>query len=279
MYNFPMRNTILTLGFALAMAGCATQKAELAQVRFLHWNVAQFSGGAAKVATVKEADGPAMAARFRSFVDAVGADVVGITQYSENFTTNGSLKSADAVFAGYTKSVGPAKGAQCNALFFKPGFATPAEDKDVFYAEHFEKTYYKAVKFIVKGVPVWFVQTQLDCHNYLMGHHADRASQMKELIEAFREEPNVVIAGDFRVGIHSPGGRCFPAPEEYEVFEKAGYELVNLHGTGTYPIDNPLQPVDNIIVKGLSISGVQFLEADRLSDHLAISCTLTVHPK
>ena len=274
-----MRNTILTLAFAFAMAGCTTQKAELAQIRFLHWNVAQFSGGGAKAATIKEADGPAMAARFRSFVDASGADVIGVTQYGENFTTNGSLKSADAVFKGYEKSVGPKKGAQCNAVFFKPGVATLAEEKDVFYAEHFEKTYYKAAKLVIKGVPVWFVQTQLDCHNYLMGHHADRANQMKELIAAFREEPNVVIAGDFRVGIRIPGGRCFPAPEEYDVFEKAGYELVNLHGTGTYPVTNPLQPVDNIIVKGLSISDVRFLEADRLSDHMALSCVLTVHPK
>ena len=59
----------------------------------------------------------------------------------------------------------------------------------------------------------------------------------------------------------------------------AGYELVNLHGTGTYLVANPLQPVDNAIEKGLSISDVRFLGADRLSDHMALSCVLTDHPK
>ena len=37
------------------------------------------------------------------------------------------------------------------------------------------------------------------------------------------------------------------------------------------------QPIDNVIMKGLEISEVRFLEGDRLSDHLAISCKLTVY--
>ena len=102
---------------------------------------------------------------------------------------------------------------------------------------------------------------------------------MKKLIEDFRGEPNVVIAGDFRVGVRIPGKRCFPAPEEYKVFENAGYELANLFGTATYPVDSPIQPIDNIIVKGVGISEVRFMEAGRLSDHLAISCLLTVYSK
>ena len=100
---------------------------------------------------------------------------------------------------------------------------------------------------------------------------------MKKLIEDFKDEPYVVIAGDFRVGVRIPGKRCFPAPEEYKVFEKAGYELANCFGTGTYPVDSPIQPLDNVLLKGIGISEVRFLDADRLSDHLAISCLLTIY--
>lgn len=271
--------TILSFALACALAGCATPKKEVVQVQFLHWNVSHFSGGAAKVATIRVSDGPAMSSRFRTFIDTVGADVVGVSAYSENFTTNGSLKSADAVFKGYDRSVGPAKDAQCNAVFYNAGSASLSDEKTVFYASHNEDTYYQAVKLNVHGLPVWFVQTQLDGRIYQNGHQKDRANQMAELIAAFKDEPYVVIAGDFRVGVRVPGGRCFPAPEEYEVFRKAGYELANPFGTGTYPVVNPLQPVDNVIVKGFSLSDVRFLEADRLSDHMAVSCKLTAIAK
>ena len=220
-----------------------------------------------------------MSAKFVKFIDSVGADVVGITEYSENFTTNGSMKASTALFEGYAKSVGPAKGDVCNAIFFKSAKAAKIDEKDVFFERHFEDTYYKAVKLNVSGVPVWFVQTHLDSNTYLSGHSKDREEQMKKLIEDFRDEPHVVIAGDFRVGVRVPGKRCFPAPEEYKVFEKAGFELVNLFGTGTYPVESPIQPLDNIIVKGAGISEVRFLDADHLSDHLAISCNLTIYGK
>ena len=61
------------------------------------------------------------------------------------------------------------------------------------------------------------------------------------------------------------------------MFEKAGYELANCFGTGTYPVDSPIQPLDNVLLKGIGISEVRFLDADRLSDHLAISCLLTIY--
>ena len=272
-----MRNIIFAVAVACVAAGCSTGKVERAQVHFLHWSVSHFSDGTYSVASIPESDGDKMAAKYVKFLNSVDADVVGITEYNENFTTNGSMKASTALFKGYEKSVGPAKGDVCNAIFFKSGKASKIEEKDVFFERHFEDTYYKAVKLNVSGVPVWFVQTHLDSNTYLSGHRKDREEQMKKLIEDFKDEPNVVIAGDFRVGVRVPGKRCFPAPEEYKVFEKAGYELANLFGTGTYPVESPLQPLDNILLKGVGISEVRFLEADRLSDHLAISCKLSIY--
>ena len=274
-----MRNIIIAVAVAFVAAGCATNHVEQTSVRFLHWSVSHFGDGTHSVASIPESKGKEMAAKYVKFLNSVDADVIGITGYDENFTTNGSMKSATAVFGGYEKAVGPAKGDVCNAIFFKPGKATKIDEKDVFFERHFEDTYYKAVKLNVSGVPIWFVQTHLDSNTYLSGHGKDREAQMKKIIEDFRNEPYVVIAGDFRVGVRIPGKRCFPAPEEYKVFEKAGYELANLFGTGTYPVDSPIQPLDNIMLKGLGISEVRFIEADRLSDHLAISCLLTVYNK
>lgn len=274
-----MRNIVFAVVAACMAAGCATKQVERTNVRFLHWNAGHFSGGACSVASIPESQGKEMAAKYVKFLNSVDADVVGITEYSEDFTTNGSMKASTVLFNGYEKSVGPAKGDVCNAIFFKPGTATKIDEKDVFFESHFEDTYYKAVKLNVSGTPVWFVQTHLDSNTYLSGHGQDREEQMKKLIEDFCDEQYVVIAGDFRVGVRVPGNRCFPAPEEYKVFEKAGFELVNLFGTGTYPVESPIQPLDNIIVKGVGISEVRFLDADYISDHLAISCKLTIYGK
>ena len=272
-----MRNIVLAFAVACVAAGCATKQVERASFRFMHWSVSHFSEGGYSVASIPDSEGKAMAAKYVKFLDSVDADVVGISGYDENFTTNGSMKASTALFGGYEKAIGPAKGDVCNAIFFKTGKATKIEEKTVFFERHFEDTYYKAVKLNVSGVPIWFVQTHLDSNTYLSGHGKDREEQMKKIIADFRDEPYVVIAGDFRVGVRIPGKRCFPAPEEYKVFEKAGFELANLFGTGTYPIESPLQPIDNVIMKGLEITEVRFLEGDRLSDHLAISCKLTVY--
>ncbi len=274
-----MRNIIFAVAVAFVAAGCATKQVERTSIRFLHWSVGHFSDGTYSVASIPESEGEKMAAKYVKFLNSVDADVVGLTEYSENFTTNGSMKASAALFKGYEKSVGPAKGDVCNAIFFKSAKASKIEDKDVFFERHFEDTYYRAVKLNVSGVPVWFVQTHLDGNTYLSGHRKDREEQMKKLIDDFRNEPNVVIAGNFRVGVRIPGKECFPAPEEYKVFEKAGYELANLFGTGTYPIESPIQPIDNIILKGVGISEVRFIEGDRLSDHLAISCKLSIYGK
>ena len=274
-----MRNLVLAVAVASMAAGCATNHAERTQLRFLHWNAGHFSGGACSVASIPESQGKEMAAKFKKFIDSVDADIVGISEYSENFTTNGSIKASAVLFKGYEKSVGPVKGDVCNAIFFKSANAAKVDEKDVLFECHFEDTYYKAVKLNVSGTPVWFVQTHLDSNTYLSGHGKDREEQMKKIISDFRYEPYVVIAGDFRVGVRIPGNRCFPAPEEYKVFEEAGFELVNLFGTGTYPVESPIQPLDNIIVKGVGISEVRFLDADHLSDHLAISCKLTIYGK
>ena len=274
-----MRNIIFAVAVACMAAGCATNHAERASIRFMHWSVGHFSDGTYSVASIPESKGKEMAAKYVKFLNSVDADIVGIAEYSENFTTNGSMKSSTALFNGYEKSVGPAKGDVCNAIFFKPAMASKIDEKDVFFERHIEDTYYRAVKLSVSGVPVWFVQVHLDGNTYLSGHCGDRGAQMEKLIKDFNDEPNVVIAGNFRVGVRVPGKECFPAPEEYKVFETAGYELANLFGTGTYPVECPIQPVDNIILKGVGISEVRFLEADRLSNHLAISCKLSIYGK
>lgn len=270
-----MKNLFIVLALACAMAGCATEKKVATEVKFVNWNLGHFSCGNGEASPIAEADGPKQAAKYSAFIAGFKADVFGLSEYSENFTTNGSLKTSKALFGGYAKSVGPQNGNMCNAVFFR-GYPV-LERKTKLFTDRFEDAYYQAVKLDVKGTPIWFVQTHLDSHIYLEGHSKDRSNQMLQLIDDFKDEPHVVISGDFCVGIRIPGGNCFPAPEEYKVFEDAGYLLANVNGTGTYPVENPSQPVDNVIIKGLGIGEVHFTAPIGLSDHLAVSCKLLVY--
>lgn len=270
-----MKNLLIGLAFACALAGCATEKKVAHEIQFTNWNLGHFSVGDAEVSPITEADGPARLAEYAAFINGFHADVFGVCEYSENFTTNGSIKASTGLFGKYTRVIGPQRGNICNAVFSR---TYPVIDRrKKFFTERYEDTYYLAVKLNVKGTPVWFVQTHLDSHIFLEGHSKDRVNQMLELIADFKDEPNVVISGDFNVGIRVPGGNCFPAPEEYKVFEDAGYLLVNVNGTGTFPAENPVQPVDNVIVKGLGLGDVHFIVPVGLSDHLALTCKLLVY--
>ena len=102
-----MRNIIFAVAVACVAAGCATKQVERTSVRFLHWSVSHFSDGTYSVASIPESEGEKMAAKYVKFLDSVDADIVGITEYNEDFTTNGSMKASTALFKGYEKSVGP----------------------------------------------------------------------------------------------------------------------------------------------------------------------------
>lgn len=264
----------LLIGFALVSlaAGCASRQVA-SEVRLLSWNLGHFSRGASTASAIPNAQASAFAASYRTFV--AEADVVGLCEYNEAFTSNGQHRTSACVFSDFAKTIGPAKGAMQNALMTRRFSIMDRRTK--FFPQHCEDAYYVALKLNVAGVPVWFVQTHLDSRVYLQGHFKDRESQMQTLINDFKDEENVVLCGTFNVGIRIPGSKCFPAPEEYRIFEKAGYMLANVNGTGTYPTDDPLQPVDNIIVKGVGISDIHFVSPGDLSDHFAITCKLTVY--
>ena len=268
----------LGAGLACGIVGCRSVGCT---TRFVYatWNIGHYSWGGDWKSTVRPEDGERRAADYRAFLDRIDADVVGICEYTEDFTTNGSMKASAALFGGYPgRSVGPSRSYQWNAQFWK-GFGA-LERKTVDYVERHQKVYYQATRLEIGGEDVWIVQTHLDWTTFMKGFERYRERQMQKLIDDFRDKPRVIISGDFNVGDRGANGvrreKMIPAPEEYDVFVRAGYALANSNGTPTCPSDKPTQPLDNIIVKGLDISDVRFHPAGDLSDHDAVSCTLTL---
>lgn len=247
--------------------------------RFMSWNIGHFAVGKSYKSTILEEDAEARGAAYRKHLDDIGADVVGICEYSDLFTTNGTVRASDAVFSRYpNKEIGPSHFYQWNALFW--GEYPLLEKRVVPYPEHVQHTYYVAVRLDIGGTDVWFVETHLDWDLTSEGHARDRLSQMEKLIEDFRDAPRVVMAGDFNVGTRDVDGqklpKVIPAPEEYDIFVRAGYALANADGSPTFPSSHPRHPLDNIIVKGLRVSDTRIHPSGDLSDHNAISCLLTM---
>ena len=268
----------LGAGLACGIVGCRSVGCT---TRFVYatWNIGHYSWGGSWKSTVSPEDGERRAADYRAFLDRIGADVVGVCEYAEDFTTNGSMKASAALFGGYPgRSIGPSRSYQWNAQFWK-GFGA-LERKTVDYVERHQKVYYQATRLEIGGEDVWIVQTHLDWTTFMKGFERYRERQMQKLIDDFRDKPRVIISGDFNVGDRGANGvrreKMIPAPEEYDVFVRAGYALANSNGTPTCPSGKPTQPLDNIIVKGLDISDVRFHPAGDLSDHDAVSCTLTL---
>jgi endonuclease/exonuclease/phosphatase family metal-dependent hydrolase len=110
----------------------------------------------------------------------------------------------------------------------------------------------------MNGKMVKFVETHLDFNQGAEGAIC-RMSQMKELVDAFKDSPYVVICADFNTRIK----------EEYNVFCDAGFCLAtdSLPNAGS-PSGDPSQIIiDNIIVKGFRIKETKEYPHMSLSDH------------
>lgn len=274
-----MRRLLFAVAAALALTGCETCDTGSAAFTFASWNIGHFALGRDCKSHVRAADAAARAKAYNDFLDEVGADVFGVAEYSENFVCDGDVSAKSAVFGHYGQTtVGPQHGYQWNAQFWN-GYKCLSANT-VSYPQHDQGVYYVASRLKVAGKEVVFVSTHLDWTTFKPGHENDRKSQMQKLIDDFRDEPHVVIAGDFNVGIRSPGKKSLDNPIEYKVFADAGYTLGNDGRHKTCPAGR-LDPengrsLDNIIVKGLELEDFRVFDRPDLSDHALVRARLRV---
>jgi len=266
--------SILLLAAALAFARVAF--AVPAEFTFASWNIGHYALGKAASSTVPEAEAAKRSADYRAFLDEVGADVLGVAEYSADFTCDGATRADRAVFGRYGRRVvGPCHAYQWNALFWNGcGFVAT---RTVEYPQHDQRVYYVATRLKVADVEVVFVETHLDWRTFLPGHENDRKLQLAKLVEDFRDEPRVVIAGDFNVGIRTAAGKTADDPSEYAVFSAAGYALGNDGRHKTCPagrLDASAYALDNVIVKGLDILEFRVFDRPDLSDHALVRARL-----
>lgn len=253
--------------FCLLSAVCMSLLSTKAQVvRIAQWNIGHFSCGRADDSYISLNDADAAVEKYLALLDKVDADIVSVNECSPAFTRpddeGNYLMAAQTVFGDYPcATIGPKWQYNCNALFARKNKWRNPQTKLFDYAV--EKRYYQFAATRVGGKRVVVVSAHLDWNSGDSGK-VYRQRQIAEIIAHFKNEPRVIICGDWNVDDIS----------EFAPFEDAGFTLANKTACGalsTWPSgDNPNLPIDNIIVKGLRISDVKVYNDKDLSDHCVI---------
>lgn len=198
----------------------------------------------------------------------INPDVIAVQEYSDYMVDKG--KTSQVLFNDFqVQYEGVQRNYSCNAIFDntcllnmrKHEFECLANEEithtDLIKAQDY---YYVDADLYIKGRLVKFVATHLAFDSNRPMVLQDK--QIAELISAYANYEYVIMMGDFNSRTGSG----------YDPFVNAGYNLVN---DGSY-LTSENMPLDNIVVKGLTISDAGMITTD-LSDHNPLFCTVSLN--
>ncbi|MBO4432978.1 MAG: hypothetical protein J5852_05545, partial [Clostridia bacterium] len=243
------------------------------------WNVGHFSNGEHKNSDFSDSDYETKSAEFKAYIDGfLGADIITLSEYSKLFTPSNPTSS---LFSSYTGASfeGEQRRYSCNAVYSKlelKNFEVHEfecnKDAVITYTNAVKAPdyYYITADLELDGETVTIVALHLayDDKLYDTPPYIDTVcqNQMRELIEEFSDVPRVIMLGDFNAY----------SPDYFDLFSDAGYTVCNdgsvltCTGSKTGGLE---WAVDNIIVKGVSVSGFRSVPTE-LSDHVAVIATI-----
>lgn len=237
------------------------------------WNIGHFALGKSNNTTISHTEAAQKQDAYRKTIDSLKADILAVVEYNPEFVcatdNNPAIDARSAIFQTFDDvQIGPKFSYNCNCLFSKGHSST--NGKVMNFADMVQKRYYMCATYHIAGKSVKIVSTHLDWNEGQNGA-VFRAGQIREIIEAFKDEPYVIMCADWNVS----------DPIEYNPFLRAGYQMAN-HGKfgdlPTFPASKPKDCLDNIIAKGFNIDNVKVINEPLLSDHSIIKADLTPIP-
>lgn len=250
--------------------------------KIANWNIGHFSFGKSKNSSISDGAYDASLTQYRTYIDdVVGADVLCLNEYSAYFTPSHPASDLFGSYAGSSYE-GEQRRYSCNAIWSKLPLSNITVHefacnvgKDIQYTNAVEATdyYYVTAELELGGETVTIVAAHLAYDDYLykVPPYVDTVctDEMDELISVFASTERVVIIGDFNAYDY----------DYFYRFADAGYTLGNGDGailTCTGSSTGDLEwPVDNILVKGLTITDF-YAEPTTLSDHVAVIATISL---
>ena len=246
---------------------------------FATWNIAHYSCGKTYPSTISAADMPKYKAAYAAFLDIADASVIGICEDSWFCDAASTLTARETIFSRYTGFASEkTRPYDYNSLYWKDAKCLDSGIR--MFRKATEPRFYRWARLRIAGREVVVAEAHLEWNITIPGHMDDRKDEIRQIIEDFRDEPRVVIGGDFNASIMLPDGKTeVNTPEDYEAFRAAGYAAAHWGTMNTWPSGNPTLSIDNIFAKGLSISDVETFGDVTLSDHWLMRCRLTFEPE
>lgn len=240
----------------------------ISKFRMAHWNIGGFVYTDWEVGqpthTIPAEDADEYAQKYRELLNSIDADFFGIAEYNPAFSA-ANLVTKDVIFQCF-RSIheGHKTGANCNSLF--SNIAEWVGVEEVNFKVTQDNRYYTHLTARLNGENIHIVEAHLD-HTY----NDRRVAQIAQLIDDMSPYGYVVIVGDFNTGDEGT------IETELAAFTTAGYTMLNDGYIGLVVTSLTQEYVDNIVVKGFSMSGIKVSqESGTLSDHLLIYCDLVM---
>ena len=240
------------------------------KIRVVSYNIGHFSGGSSKNSSITSSNYESKLALYKATVSQLGADVMGLCEYSEIFgtnTNNQQVKAKDVLFGSFIPTIiGEQSNYSCNAIFTKTVVDNVTsqqyecnQDAVITHTSLIEAKDYYFIEsdLYVHGERVRLVMTHLAFDSNYPG--VLQGNQINELITRYASEERVILMGDWNVSEFS----------EFSAFTNAGYSLAN---DGTFLTYNGTRALDNIVVKGLRISNPGMITTTGQSDHYPFYC-------
>lgn len=233
--------------------------------------------------------------RWKDRIGGIDADIISMPEYNVYFGYNGIKVSTidTGIFSLYNHlSVGAiaADGWWQNTLASKLPMADAA---DIPLGSTFSwKAYVRLATVTIGGKTVKIGATHLNWRDY-----NSRQVELKSLVKMFKDDPYVILMGDFNT-IGPSGGTAWQGLQEFDIFRdgftengvtyNGGFTLANSTDNPllTSPATNsrpdssgsqvPNSYIDNIIVKGFTMSNITVIDDGTITDHCGLYCDLTM---
>lgn len=230
------------------------------------YNIGHFSGGGYPDSS---ATYTARLSEYKQLIyNTINPDIMGVNEYSANMVNKGN--TAQVLFGEFQLQYeGVQRNYSCNALFGNACLRNIVrkefeclEDETITHTTGItaQDYYYLDADLYMSGRLVKVVTAHLAFDTNRPGVLQNK--QIAELIAAYSNYDRVLMMGDWNVSAFS----------EFNAFTSAGYTLGN---DGTYKTYDGNRALDNIIVKGLTVSNTGIVSSD-LSDHLPFYCEVSV---
>lgn len=239
------------------------------KIRICSYNIGHFSGGASTDSTITASDYDTKLAAYKSTLRQIDPDVIGVAEYSAIFGTNSDnekMPAKDVLFGAFIPSeIGAQSHYSCNALFSKTVIENAASEKYECNQEavithtttiEAKDYYFIEADLYMRGEHIKVVTTHLAFDTNYPG--VLQADQIDELIARYANTDKVILMGDWNVADFS----------RFDAFVTAGYTLAN---DGTFHTYNSYA-LDNIVVKGLTVSNPGMITTTGQSDHYPFYC-------